>query len=452
MGVTRPRLSPKRGGAVPFPVLLFPLLLAACGGPSGGLRKDVNGLIAAHKFDAAQARIEKAKERSYGRKNQVLYYLDLGAVQHDAGKFKDSDESLDKAERRMQELYTKSASKAAGTLILNDTTADYAGSRFERAMVNAYRSLNYAFLGDRENALVEIRKLSRLLQEYSDAYGAKNTAYKDDAFAQFLSSLLYDDDGRPDDARISREKSRKAYALYASAYGTPTPSLEPVGEANGGGELVFLHYNGAAPRKVSKSFSVAWRDAVIAVNATKDDEAQGGQAVNAIHAGLLGKAITISFPDYEQDPFLIAGSAVEAAGVRANTELASDLSAIARKDLEEAQALIRTRAIARAAIKYIVAKAAADEVAKKYGQDSWQHLLAQAGGAATSAATEFADTRAWATLPAQFRVARLLLPPGRHDVKVTYQGPAGAALSTRIFKDVVILKGRRTYLHDRTAL
>jgi hypothetical protein len=450
MGYTRPRLSSKRGGAVPF-VLALPLL-AACGGPSGGLRKEVNALIAGRNFDAAQARIEKAKKNSYGGKNQVLYYLDLGAVQHDAGKFRDSDASFDKAERRMDELYTKSVSKVAGTLILNDTTTDYAGSRFERAMVNAYRSLNYAFLGDRENALVEIRKLSRLLQEYSDVYGAKKTAYKDDAFAQFLSSLLYEDDGRTDDARIARERSRKAYALYAAAYGTPTPSLEPVGAKDGNGEIVFLHYNGVAPRKVSKSFSIAWHDAVFAVNATKNDEAQGGQAVNAINAGLLGKAITVSFPDYVQDPFQVAGSAVESDGVRANTELASDLSAIARKDLEEAQALIRTRAIARAAIKYIVAKAAADEVAKKFGANSWQHLLAQAGGAATSAATEFADTRAWATLPAQFRVARLSLPPGKHDLRVDYLGPTGATLSTQTFKDVVILAGRRTYLHDRTAL
>ncbi len=450
MGVTRPRLSPQRGGAVPF-ILLLPLL-AACGGPSGSMRKEVNGMIAARAYPAAQERIEKEKEVSYGRKNQVLYYLDLGAVQHDAGKFKESDASLDKAEARMEELYTKSVSRAAGTLVLNDTTTEYAGSRFERAMVNAYRALNYVFLGDQDNALVEVRKLSRLLQEYSDVYGASKTAYKDDAFAQFLSSLLYEDDGRPDDARIAREKSRKAYEQYGAAYGTPTPSLEPVGEKKGSGELVFLHYNGVAPRKISKSFSVAWRDAAVAVNATKNDEAQGGQAVNAINAGLLGKSISVAFPDYEQDAFQIAGSAVEADGVRAQTELAEDLTAIAKKDLAEAQAVIRTRAIARAAIKYILAKAASDKVAKEFGKNSWQHLLAQAGTAATAAATEFADTRAWATLPAQFRIARLRLPPGKHDVQVSYVGSSGAVLSSQTFKDVVILKGRRTYLHDRTAL
>ncbi|MCM2303133.1 MAG: hypothetical protein NDJ72_00405 [Elusimicrobia bacterium] len=449
MGVDRPRLSPKRGGAVLFLPLLA--LLAACGGPSGSMRKDVNGLIAARNYDGALARVEKAKEGSYGKKNQVLYYLDLGAVQHDAGRFKDSDESLDKAERRMEELYTKSVTKAAGTLLLNDNTTEYAGERFERAMVNAYRALNYVFLSDLENALVEVRKLSRLLQEYADTLQGKKTAYKEDAFAQFLASLLYEDDGRADDARIAREKSRAAYKLYASAYGLPSPSLEPVGAKNGG-ELVFLHYNGVAPRKVSKSFSVAWKDAAVALDASQDDEAEAARAKNAIRGGLLGKSITVSYPDYVQDPFQIAGSAVEAAGVTAPTELAQDLAAIARKDLAERQAVIRTRAIARATVKFVLAKAVSDEVSKKYGKNSWQHLLAQAGGAATSAATEGADTRAWATLPAQFRVARLRLPPGTHDVVVRYVGASGAELSSRTFEDVVIRKGRRTYLHDRTAL
>ncbi len=448
MGLKRPRLSFERGGAVLFTVLL----LAGCSGPSGSFRKEINGLIAARHYDGAIKKIESVKEGTYGRKNMVLYYLDLGAVQHDAGLFKESDQSLAKAEMRMEELFTKSVSRAAGTLLLNDNTTEYAGERFERAMVNAYRALNFTFRGDREGALVEARKLSRLLQEYADVYGAKSVAYKDDAFAQFLTSLLYEDDGKPDDARISREKSRKVYAHYASAYGTPVPSLEPVGEKKGSGELVFLHFNGVAPRKISKTFSVAWRDATAAVNATRDDEKESGPAINAINAGLLGQNVTVAYPEYVQDPFQIAGSAVEAAGVKSTTELAQDLAAIARKDLAERQAVIRTRMIARATIKFVVAKAAADAVAKKYGRNSWQHLLAQAGGAATSAATEFADTRGWTTLPAQLRVARLRLPPGTHEVTVTYVGPSGAALSTQTFKDVVIRKGQRTYLHDRTAL
>ncbi len=448
MDVRKPLLSSAKGGAF---LCLAALALSACAGPSGEMRQAVNARLAAGDYKGAEARIEKAKYTAYGRKNQVLYYLDLGAVQHDAGQYKDSNASLAVAERRMDELYTKSIHKEAGTLLLNDNTVEYAGERFERALVNVYRALDYLFLGDRENALVEIRKLSGLLQMYADAYGNRRTAYKDDAFGQYLSSLLYADGGQPDDARIAREDAARAYAGYQTAYGTPPPDLDAPALGPDDGELVFLHANGVAPRKVSRSLSVAWGRAVAAVNATKDDEADAGRAVNALRAGLLGKAITVSYPAYIQDPYRIAGSRITVDGVSADTVLVEDVSAIARKDLEEREALIMTRAIARAAIKYILAKAATDEAARKYGRNSWQTLATQAATSMLSAATEVADTRAWATLPAQFRLARLALPAGPHQVVVTYTDASGAVLLTRTFQ-VTIRKGERAYLHDRTAL
>jgi hypothetical protein len=448
MAVEKPLPSSSKGGAF---LCLAALALSACAGPSGAMRKQVNAELAAGDYAGAEARIEKGKLIEYRKKNQVLYHLDLGAVQFDAGKYKDSDANLALAEGRMDELYTKSVHKEAGTLLLNDNTVDYAGERFERALVNVYRALDYLFLNDREDALVEVRKLSRLLQEYADVYGDRRTVYKDDAFGQYLSSLLYADGGRPDDARISRDDAARAYRQYEKAYGTPPPDLAAPRLGRDDGELVFIHANGVAPRKVSRTMSVAWNRAVAAVNATRDDEAQAGQAVNALRAGILGRAITVSYPAYVQDPYRIAGSRISVDGRETPTVLVEDVSAIAEKDLAEREALILTRAIARAAIKYILAKAATDQAARKYGRNSWQALATQVTTSALSAATETADTRAWATLPAQFRLARLALPAGPHKVVATYLDASGAVVLTRDF-DVTIRKGERSYLHDRTAL
>lgn len=449
MGVKRPLLSSLKGGAFLFP--LAALLTCACSGPSGEMRKQLNAQLAQADYAGAEARVEHAKLASYGAKNQVLYYLDLGAIQHDGGKYRESDQSLSVAEGRMDELFTKSVHKEAGRFLLNDNTVDYAGERFERALVNVYRALDYLFLGDRENALVEIRKLSRLLQEYADTYGGSGTAYKDDAFAQYLSSLLYADAGQDDDARIAMDAAKRAYRQYASAYGTPTPALDGPPLDDGSGELVFIHANGVAPRKESRSFQIAWNEAVAAVNSTRNDEAQSGQAINAIRAGMLGHAITVAFPVFVQDPFSIAGSAVSADGRSAETQLAEDVSAIARKDLSERQALIRTRAVARATIKYVLAKAIVDEAKRKYGAGSLQAIAAQVTTSAVAAGTEVADTRGWGTMPAQFRVARLALPAGDHQITVQYRNASGAVVLTRTFP-VKIRAGRRTYLHDRTAL
>lgn len=412
------------------------------------MRKKLGAKLAADDYAGAESLISGDKLTSYGKKNRVLYYLDLGAVQFDARKYKESDQSFTTAETNMDELYTKSVHQAAGTLLLNDNTVDYAGERFERAFVNVYRALDYLFSGNRSDALVEIRKLSRLLQEYADTAGAA-TAYKDDAFAQYLSGLLYADAGQPDDARIALEAASRAYKNYASAYSVSAPKIDAASLSGPDGELVFIHANGVAPRKESKYFQVAWGAGLAAVNAS--DEANAGQARNAIRAGVLGRAITVAYPAYVQDPFRVQRSEIAVDGRTAETQLVENVSAIAQKALAERQALIRTRAVARATIKYILSKAATDEMKKKYGDNSLQALGTQMLTSALSAATETADTRAWATLPAQFLLARMPLPPGAHQVTVRYRSASGEVLLTRTFP-VTIRKGQRAYLHDRTAL
>jgi hypothetical protein len=412
------------------------------------LRRKIDQKIAQGDYAGAQNMIEGQKLGSYGQKDRVLYHLDLGAVQFDARKYKDSDQNFAAAEDDMDALYTKSIHQAAGTLLLNDNTVDYAGERFERAFVNVYRALDYLFTGDRDDALVEIRKLSRLLQEYADTAGP-STSYKDDAFAQYLSALLYEDAGQPDDARIAFEKAEKAYENYATAFFVKTPAMDKAPLEGSDGELVFIHANGVAPHKESKYFQVAWGEGVAAISASNDSNA--GQARDAIRAGVLGNAFTVSYPVYVQDPFQIHRSEVEVDGHVAETQMVENVSAIAQKALAERQALIRTRAVARAAIKYILSQVATNEAKKKYGQYSWQALATRAGTAAISAATETADIRAWSTLPAQYLLARMPLSPGDHVVTVRYRSPQGAVLLTRTFP-MTIRKGQRAYLHDRTAL
>ena len=445
MGANRPLLSTLKGGAVSFSLLV--LLLSACSGPSTSLKRKIDEKIARGDYPAAESLIEGAKTSSYGQKNRVLYHLDLGAVQFDAQQYKDSDQNFATAEEDMDALYTKSIHQAAGMMLLNDNTVDYAGERFERAFVNVYRAFDYLFTGDRDNALVEIRKLSRLLQEYSDTAKA-STSFKDDAFAQYLSGLLYEDGGQPDDARISFAAADRAYKNYASAYSFPTPSLDASPLSGTDGELVFIHANGVAPHKVSEYVQVAWGEGVAALNASSD--ANAGQARDAVRAGVLGNAITVSFPKYVQDHFRIRGSEVEVDGRRVQTQLVEDVSAIAEKALAERQALIKTRAVARAMIKFVLSKAATKAAEKKYGQYSWQALATKAGTAALSAGTDTADIRAWSTLPAQYLLARVPLPPGEHQVTVRYLGREGESIQTRTYS-VTIRKGQRAYLHDRTA-
>ncbi|MDD5628983.1 MAG: hypothetical protein PHU21_07960, partial [Elusimicrobia bacterium] len=166
-------------------------------------------------------------------------------------------------------------------------------------------------------------------------------------------------------------------------------------------------------------------------------------------AGVTGNSIVVSYPDYVQDPFTISGSELSSGEASARTQLMEDISAIATGDLKDRMAVIRTRAIARAAIKFILTRQAQMEAQKQGGDLAG--LIVGAATSALAAATETADTRGWSTLPAQIRMARLRLPPGRHDLTVRFIDAGGGAAGSRVFAGVEVRKGQRTYIACRTA-
>lgn len=427
-------------------------LMAACAGPSRNYRTSINSKVAAGDYVGALTEIDAEKNSQYGEKNAVLYYLDHGMLLHDIAQYPDSDKDFAEAERVMDELFTKSVSRGAGTFLINDNTTKYPGEVFERALMNVFRALNFVFLGNNDDALVEARKVTSYLARFNDFMQGKS-GFTDSAFAQYLSAMLFEQNGDRDDARIAYAAAGKAFQKYSADYGMQTPvfnvpAYSELAKKNLG-EIVFLHYNGPAPMKVSKTFQVAWNDALLAVNQTGAAEADSGQFYNALNAGVLGSAITVAYPEYVQDPYNIGGAVVKTDDAQAETLLMENVSGIAWQTLAMKNDAIRARAVARAAIKFILARAASKEVEKQAGQ-GWG-LLASVVANVASAATEVADTRGWTTLPAEIRMARLAVKPGLHDVTVSFMRRDGTVDGTITFSGVNVEKGRRTYLHYRTA-
>src|SRR5437016_11929356 len=178
------------------------LTVPGCAGPAHQHKASLSGLLASRDWAGATRQLQEAKETEYASRDAVLYWLDVAAVLHDGGNFKESDQALDEAEQRLEALYTQSISKGAGTFFLNDTTDDYRGEPHERSLLHILRALNYAYAGRTEEAVVESRKVSAFLAELGSAVGS-NYAYRDDAFAQYLRALLYADAGRREDERLT---------------------------------------------------------------------------------------------------------------------------------------------------------------------------------------------------------------------------------------------------------
>jgi|GEM_PF-1491022 len=203
--------------------LCLAALVSACAhnGPSTQFKRDVRSLLAESRFDEAAAHID-GKRETYGRANAVLFHLDRAAALHDAGRYAESDQALDMAERRMDELYTRRFSQAAGRYFLHDATEDYAGEPYERALLHIYRALNHLFLGQGDGAAVEARKVGVFLDDLrARTDGA--LSYRDDAFAHLLSAMILEDTGELDNARIAWRLAEKVYAEQARAFQTPMP-------------------------------------------------------------------------------------------------------------------------------------------------------------------------------------------------------------------------------------
>ncbi len=96
--------------------------------------------------------------------DELLRLMHRGLLLHYAGRYDESNDVLQRAEAIIDDRYTRSVSLALLSLVTSDRALAWLPSDTERLMVNYYGALNYLALGDPEEAAVEVRRLSRLLE------------------------------------------------------------------------------------------------------------------------------------------------------------------------------------------------------------------------------------------------------------------------------------------------
>src|SRR5262249_20197257 len=149
-------------------------------------------------WKTAGSQLESSKEKVYGEVDRVMYWLNMGTVQHYANNFTVSQENLVKAESTMQELWTKSISAEASKVIVSESIQSYPGEDFEKVLIYLYTSLNNVKLNKIQDALVEARRADELLKKmqiHFEKEGEVGTIYKQDAFMLWLVGLFYEMQG-----------------------------------------------------------------------------------------------------------------------------------------------------------------------------------------------------------------------------------------------------------------
>ena len=441
-------------GTVPF-VFLF---LAGCATTNPVLQPQINSLIAADMFDEA-VNVLNTKIQSYGPKNELLYLMDKAYVLHITRHYQESIDLFEKAQRKFDELYTKSLRNIAATWIINDNVAPYRGEDFEHVLVNIFQALNYAAIGNLPEALVEARDVDLKLNKINDLYkaGQKNV-YREDAFARLLMGILYEaTDNQQDlnDAFISYKKALEIYErdyrqnykmsvpivlienlLAAAEYfdeqafqdyrkSFPNVPFVRLKEKKQKAEIYLIQYNGLAPIK---------HPAIIPIP-------------------LPGTVTQLAFPTYDTRYYEISSSTFQAVGTaqkesKNQTELGQDIEAIARQSLANRKMRIYAKAVARPAAKYLAERKIISKTKEHHGDIAaiavsglsiWYNLY-----------SEQADLRSWQTLPAQIRIARLIVEPGDYELSLNNFNAENIRIDENNLGKVNLKAGEKKFIIIRT--
>jgi len=392
--------------------------------------KEIDLAAGGGNFDTAVGVIasrQESKKPVYSEKNAILLFLDKGFLEYYAKNYRDSSQSLQEAERLIEEAYTKSITAGFLSYILNDNTKEYPGEDFEDIYINIFNALNYYNRGDIDGALVEIRKLSSTngkldmlagkynykdpktgasLEELAqkEASGAqlpsgKKVEFNNSALARYLAALFYLADGNTDNAQIEFDKLQTAFLTNKDIYKNPIPSAVELARnvPNGKAILNIICFSGLSPVKVQEKitffFPIFHNPALYISNVKLPKMVQRPSKIDRIEAVIDGKT-------------------------RFNLELLENISAVVEETFAIRYANIAAKTYIRTLIKYIATDIAAAEVERRQG--GLAAFLTALAVKKTFEATESADIRMSRYLPGKAYTGGIILDPGTYNVTVNF--------------------------------
>ena len=345
-------------------------------------------------YTQAAERLGKALEaQGENSKDELHYLLDIGLAYHCAGLYEESNQSLLKADRIADIKDYTSLSKEAATLLVSENIQHYKGEDFEKILIHVYLAMNYALLGATEDALVEARRVNHKLHLMVSQGERK---YKQNAFARYLSAILYESEKNYNDAYIDYQKT---YELL--------PTIPQLGR-----DLwrcaKLLHM----PDEMEKWDGIFKLDVQDHKKALElNSKSKKGEIIILYENGI--SPIKKPHPSFHSIPqFFPRENPVNQAIIRVNgLEMGTPLSfenieETAIKNLDEKYSSIIGKKLAGIATKEALA----------YGISQKSPLLGQLTRM-TLYATDQADLRSWNLLPKELQILRIPVEPGTYTIE-----------------------------------
>ncbi len=401
--------------------------------------------------EASQQVLKAELEGDYADKDRVLLYLDKGMIYHYQGEYSKSNEQFDKAEWAIEELYTKSISKGASSMLLNDNALDYSGEVYENLYINIFKALNYIHLDDFDGAYVEVKKVNDKLnlldtkyEEYAASINnsdesapeikAEELDYYNNVFANYLSSVVFKAEGEYDNSRISREKMFEAWNTYTDVYDYSKPGFLFDSTITASNYILnIIALAGKAPYKQSVGARITTFDDFVTVSDPTNFW------VDAIpFPGIeYGWNFKFAFPELVEDGTEVYDIEIYIDSTHyGNLELLENMANVARKTFETNKGIIFFKTIIRAVLKGVGAGSLGKNI-KKNNDDLLGDILVALTNAAVDA-TEHADLRCWRTMPSYCFTTQIPLAKGTYNIELRYIGEDGSVIKSELFNDFTI--------------
>ena len=461
------------------------LLLAACTTKSMRRVRLMSDITAEGKYAEGIEKIRKSP-RLYGKLNRFLYWFDQGVLFHYLQEFDSSLVHLEKAEAVVDELFARSITNEAASLLTNDNLRPYRPKRYEQILLHQLLASNYLAKDEFDEALVETRKVQLVFDRFKSKDKGRDK-YNDDGMSHYLSSIVYDALGERDNADISLYKSVRAYtdgpvglpadvrdvAFYRfEDHGREGDIKEleltkPAGEAESvhglqgdETEIVLIGYAGKGPILGETMF---WGTYVV------------GGVLIAYYRNAHGDTVALAlpappFPDSEEkriaqgrktssgrtyhikfslpevvtrESRTVRFAAQASSGREVKSTLLSDTDLLLERDHEDNHG----KTVARTALRTVMRTIAAEKTKSKLASESpLVNLLVGFGTDILADQLEKADTRLCFLLPGAVHIVRIPVEPGAHRVEAHALGRGGKVVGTRAWDNITVKKGEKKFL------
>ncbi len=418
-------------------------LLSGCNPPKDHLQAFNKYFEASDYHSSCAFAKSKIKDRKKPEGEDLLWTLQLGAVDRILHNYQQSIECFDKAEH-MLKFYDEQCRMADGlaTTAINENALPYRGEEYDGVMVNTYKALNFMAQGNMDLARVEFNRALDRQRRAKEKFSEEIQELKDEIDKKANSKPLFRTNvNNPQTHQLLAQKYPNLYAfeaypdfvnpfatylagIYFDSVGDHKKAIDLLKESHG---MVrnneYIAQDLQATEEIlqgnGRPCETVW---VIFENGLGPVKKEFRLDIPLFIATSRVRYVGIALPKLEfrneAYPYLF----VEAGGQKYKTSIVASMDRVVQTEFKKDFDVVLQRAIVSATAKALAQYVFEDD-------SSSAGTLVAVAIAVYSFATTTADVRIWTALPKDFQVARLQKP---EDGRIVVTPPGAAPFDVEL--------------------